>query len=70
MSQPTIGVLEADCRTTPVPAVGSVFTVQHGGKAHIAEVTRTGQLKSPRVRQMGVIQMVATHMVEFIVRNP
>lgn len=70
MSKPMKGVMEADCRETPVPAVGTTFTWRNGMKTHQAVVTGTGKLREPRVRKMGIVHMVATHMVEFVVENP
>lgn len=70
MSRPLKGVMEADCREAPVPAIGTVFNWRNGAKTHRAVVTGTGKLREPRHRRMGIVEMVATHMVEFVVENP
>lgn len=70
MSKPMKGVMEADCTLNPPPAVGTTFQWRNGSKTHVATVTGTGKLKEPRHRRMGVVNMMATHMVEFVVENP
>ena len=59
------GVMEVDCSRTPPPAVGTSFDFPNGGVVLKARVTRTGKLKTPVTRQMGILTVTMTHMVEF-----
>ena len=65
--RPRLGQLEVDCRTAPVPQAGTFFDVTIGHETVRAKVLNVSRITPPQPRSMGIVSMVATHHVEFVV---
>ena len=59
------GTCEIDCRSMPIPKVGSKFTISVNGRSSQCTVTSVRPNPNEGVRQNFLATIGATHLVEF-----